>query len=147
MILLENYYGDTLNQYWAKGSDLINNMLGILLRFREEPVCFVRDIHKMYHSVRITREDQHVYRFLWRDMTPNAPIETWVMNCVSFGDKSVSSIAQGALRKKADMKEGQHSDAFKAIYTYVDDMLGSVSSRADAIKLNKEINCILVWRI
>ena len=31
-----NYMGHVLNEYWAKGPDLLNNLLGILIRFREK---------------------------------------------------------------------------------------------------------------
>ena len=34
----KNYHGHILNEYWAKGPDLINNMLGVLTRFREDHV-------------------------------------------------------------------------------------------------------------
>ena len=52
-----------LNEYWAKGPDIINNLQGILLRFREEWVAIIRDLQKMYHSVKISLLDQHVHHF------------------------------------------------------------------------------------
>ena len=36
-----------LNEYWAKGPDLMNNLLGVLLRFREKKVGIAGDIRKM----------------------------------------------------------------------------------------------------
>ncbi|CAB4016087.1 RNA-directed DNA polymerase from transposon BS, partial [Paramuricea clavata] len=48
------FQGHSLNNYWAKGPDLMNNLLGILVRFREGPVAFVGDIRKMYHAIKIS---------------------------------------------------------------------------------------------
>ena len=61
-----NFRGHRLNDYWAKGPTLINNLPGILLRFRENIVGVVGDISKMYHSVKLSLQDQHTHRFLDR---------------------------------------------------------------------------------
>ena len=42
-----NYKGHILNDYWAEGSSLINNLQGILLRFRGNFIGVVGDIKKM----------------------------------------------------------------------------------------------------
>ena len=39
-----NYMGHVLNEYWAKGPDLLNNLLGVLIHFRENKVAFIGDI-------------------------------------------------------------------------------------------------------
>ena len=59
-----SYQGHVLNNYWAKGPDLMNNMLGIILRFRGERVAITGDIRKMYHAVKIPLLDQHTHQFL-----------------------------------------------------------------------------------
>ena len=43
------YKGRCLNDCWIKGPDLLNNMFGVILRFREHPVAMSGDISKMYH--------------------------------------------------------------------------------------------------
>ena len=63
-----NFRGHVLNEYYAKGSDMLNNLLGVLLRFREEPVVMIGDIEKMFHSIDIPLLDQMTHRFLWRDL-------------------------------------------------------------------------------
>lgn len=63
-----SYMGHALNDYLAKGPDLLNNLLGILIRFREEATALTGDIKKMYHTVKIGIKDQHTHRFLWRNM-------------------------------------------------------------------------------
>ena len=45
------YQGISLNSFLFKGPCLIGNLLGVLLRFREEPITLVRDISKMYLQI------------------------------------------------------------------------------------------------
>ena len=58
------FNGMCLNDFWAKGPDVMNNMLGVLLRFRDRSVALVGDIKKMYHSIHLSILDQHTHRFL-----------------------------------------------------------------------------------
>lgn len=62
-----SYQGVSLNNMLAKEPDVINNLVGILLRFREEEIGMVSDIKKMYNTVKLAEEDMHTHRFLWRD--------------------------------------------------------------------------------
>ena len=67
------YKGNCLNSCLAKGPDChMNNLLGILLRWREEQVALVGDIRK--NSVYLKPLEQHCHRFLWRNLkTDQAP--------------------------------------------------------------------------
>ena len=107
----KNFEGHVLNDYWAKGPDLLNNMVGVIIRFREEYICLSGDIKKMYHSVRICELDQHTHRFLWRNMNSSVAPDTYAMQCVSFGDKPAGTIAQLALRKTAEMSTEKYPEA------------------------------------
>ena len=49
----QKYNGLSINDFWAKGPDLINNPMGILIRFQEFPYPVAGDIKKMYHSIKI----------------------------------------------------------------------------------------------
>ena len=44
--------------FHAKGPDMLNNLSGVLMRFREERVAFVGHISKMFHSIEIPLIDQ-----------------------------------------------------------------------------------------
>ena len=59
-----NYQGQNLNDYWAKGPNLLNNLIGILLRFRGRKVAMTGGIKKMYHAIKISSVDQHTHRLL-----------------------------------------------------------------------------------
>jgi hypothetical protein len=58
----------SLNSFLYKGPNLIGNVLGVLLRFREDLVAIVSDVSKMFLQVCLKPGDTEVHRFLWRDM-------------------------------------------------------------------------------
>ena len=94
------YQGQCLNDYWMKGPDLLNNLFGVILRFREKGVAIVGDISKMYHRVLIPEQDQHVHRFLWRDLEESREPVVYVKTVLTFGDKPAPAMAQIALKKQ-----------------------------------------------
>ena len=134
-----------LNNFWAKGPDLINNLHGVLLRFREGEVAVTGDIRKMYHAIKITHIDQHTHRFLWRDMNLSIEPEIYVMLSVSFGDRPAGNIAIVALRKTAQMGKEIYPDASNVILknTYVDDIVDSFKDKETAIKITEEIDKLI----
>ena len=137
--------GHVLNDYWAKGPDLLNNLLGILIRFRENSVAVAGDIRKMYHSVSISNLDQHTHRFLWRDLEEWKEPVVYKMTCVSFGDKPAGAIAALALRKTAELSAKEFPIAAETISknAYVDDILGSFDNNDEADRITKEIDIAL----
>ena len=139
------YKGHCLNDCWIKGPDLLNNMLGVILRFREQPVAVSGDISKMYHRIGIPEEDQHVHRFLWRDMDTTRPPDTYVKTVLTFGDKPAPAMAQIALRKTADQAQNAHPYAAEVLKknTYMDDICDSVPNVECAQQLTKDLDEIL----
>ena len=140
-----NCGGTVINSFWAKGPDLINNLLGILLRFREGQIAITGDIRKMYHAVKIAGVDMHTHRFLWRDFNVQMEPSIYVMSSVSFGDRPASNIAITALRKTAEMGRDSHPQAADTILdnSYVDDIADSVEDIEAARRLTKEIDVLL----
>eukprot|EP00794_Sanderia_malayensis_P021204 gene21204-23286_t len=139
------FKGQTLNECWAKGPNLLNNLLGILVRFRENEIAISGDIRKMYHTVKINIVDQHTHRFLWRNMEVEREPDIYVMTSVSFGDKPAGDIAILALRKTAEMGEGKYPKAAKVINksTYMDDIIDRVDSVKEAKELTGDIDKLL----
>ena len=136
--------GHSLNDYWAKGPDLMNNLLGIMIRLWEGQVAFAGDIRKMYHAIKMSLVDQHTHRFLWRDEETGEP-STYVMTSVSFGDKPAGNIATVALRKTAEMMKDEYPIASQVILnnTYVDDIVDSVDDTSSAVKITDQIERVI----
>ena len=139
------FSGHILNDYLEKGPDMLNNLLGIILRFREERVGMVGDISKMYHSIEISPFDQMTHCFLWRNLEYDREPETFAMQVVNFGDRPSATIAMVALRKTTEMFTTLHREASEIIISnsYMDDIVDSKPSIAEVNNIIEKINVIL----
>ena len=52
-----NFLRVSLKDMLLQGPDLNNNLIGVLMRFPEEPVVVVADIESMSHQDRVDSED------------------------------------------------------------------------------------------
>jgi hypothetical protein len=96
------YQGNRLNDNWKKRPDLLNNLFGVVLRFREKEVAVSDDISKMYHRVLIQERDQHVHCPVWRNLKTKREPDVYVKTVLTFGDKPAPAMAQIALQKTAE---------------------------------------------
>ena len=60
------YCGTSLNQQLLQGPDLTNPLVGVLVRFRQEPIAMAADIEAMFHfhQVYVDPQDRDALRFL-----------------------------------------------------------------------------------
>ena len=132
------FSGTSLNDQLLQGPDLTNSLVGVLIRFRQEPVAFMADIEAMFYQVQVPAEQRDFLRFLWwpgGDL--NAELKEYRMTVHPFGAVSSPSCANYALRKTADDNEEKFGNAVASTLRrnfYVDDCLRSVSTEATAKK-------------
>ena len=135
-----------MNDYWCKGpNSFINNLFGILVKFRENHIGFIGDIKKMYNSVRIGELDQHCHRFLWRCMETYRKPDIHVLTAVTMGDRPSVTVEKVALRKTAEMSEAEYPIEAKIIKesSYVDDIADCASDIETAETITQNISKIL----
>ena len=131
-------HGTSLNDVLYQGPDLTCNLLGVLLRFRQENVAFIGDIEKMFYMVKVTPKDRDYLRFFWfnTESLDEKPVQ-YRLTVHVFGAKSSPSVANFALRQTAldncNCDEGAKAAVFRNYY--VDDLLCSVSNVESAYKL------------
>ena len=135
------FQGYSLNRNLLQGPDLTNSLVGVLCRFRQEPVAFACDIEGMFHQVHVNEEHRDFLRFLWWDQgdTTKEPTE-YRMTVHLFGATSSPGCANLALRTAAD--DGAHEFGVEAASFikenfYVDGGLKSVPTVPEAIELIK----------
>ena len=130
--------GMSLNSCLAKGPDCyINNVIGILLRWREEQVALVGDIHKMFHSIHLKPLEQYCHWFLWRDLKMDQDPDVYVMTRVNMGDTPAPAISTEAVYKTAELFERDSPKAANLLKrsSYVDDLIDSQPSTPAALKI------------
>ena len=60
-------HGVSLNKSLTTGPDLLQNLMYVLLRFRQHTVALFADIERMFLQVGVLPCDQLSLRFLWRE--------------------------------------------------------------------------------
>ena len=141
----QNYKGVSLNSCLAKGPDAYNNnLLGMLIRYREEPVVMIGDIRKMYNSVHLEPMEQHMHRFLWRNCEERKP-DVWIITRVNLGDRPSGTIAITAKDNTAKMFAHSSPEAAQILIycTYTDDVITSVDTFPHALFLSDKCESIL----
>ena len=140
-----NFQGQNLNDYLAKGPDMLNNLAGVLLRFRENYIGFSGDISKMFHSIGITERDQMMHLFLWRDLDERRYPETYAIQVVNFGDRPSGAIALAALRETANKFKEEFPTASECVKknSYMDDILDSTDDISEAVSITTDMTTLL----
>ena len=58
------HHGKSFNDELLRGPDLTSSLVGVLTRFRQDPVAFISDVGAIFHQVRVNPEDRNTLRFL-----------------------------------------------------------------------------------
>ena len=113
----------------------MNDLLSVLLAFRNGRVGCAADIRKFHNQVHLMEEDTHMQRFLWRFMETDQDPQHFAIPVNNFGVKPANCIATCALRNSADQ--------FSTIYpveseevknqTYVDDQFTAAANMKEAV--------------
>ena len=141
------YEGTSLNDQLLSGPDLTNSLVGVLIRFRQEPVAVMSDIKQMFHQVRVDPKDNDAFRFLWwPDGDLSKEPQDYQMLVHLFGATSSPSCASYALRKTATDNQSEFDiqmiDTLNRNF-YVDDCLKSVPSVENALNIVQELPKLL----
>ena len=134
------FHGASLNKFLLTGPDLLQNLIYVLLRFRQHTYAVSADIEGMFLQVGVLPSDQPSLRFLWReDPTTNVVVYQYTRHI--FGAKDSPTCANYALQRTARDNAKFYPEAAKAVLEnfYMDDYLDSVESPEKAINRSKEL--------
>lgn len=93
-------YGNiSLNDVLMSGPDLANGLLGVLLRFRQQPIAVMADIQRMFYCFKVKEQHRDYLRFLWhRDNDVEKEIIEFRMCVHVFGNSPSPAVATYGLR-------------------------------------------------
>ena len=141
------YKHTSLNKNVLQGPDLMNNLAGVLLQFRQEKVTVMADIEQMFLQVLVDPEDRDALRFLWYENGDFSKDPVVYRSRVHLlGAIFSPTCANYALKRTAnDQKERYSVEAVSTVLNdfYVDDLLKSVSNATEAISLVTELREML----
>ena len=116
----------SLNSALLRGPVLLQNLLQILLRFRQHQYAVSADIEGMFLQVGVPEEDQPSLRFLWRE-TPSEVIKVYQYTRHIFVAKDSPTCANYALNRTGVDNAAKFPEAAIAVKQnfYMEDYLDS----------------------
>ncbi|XP_072144398.1 uncharacterized protein [Dermacentor andersoni] len=133
------YEGVSLNNVLLTSPDLTNNLVGILIRFRQEPVAVTADVQQMFYSFMVREDHQNYLRVLWfKGNDIFREIIECRMKVHVFGNSPSPAVSTYGLRRTAQQaapRFGEDARKFVESDFYVDDGLKSLPREEDAISL------------
>ena len=129
----------SLNSHLLQGPDLTNKLLGVICRFKREPVAVMCDIEQMFYQFKVIPEHRDYLSFLWWDTEDytKEPAE-YSMAVHLFGATSSPGCANFGLKKIAQDNEsefGKEEADFLRQDFYVDDGLKSLPNIPDTLSI------------
>ena len=136
------YKGISLNDALLTGPDLLCNLHGLLLRFRQYSVAITADIEAMFMQIGIQPQDQDYLRFLW---TEGGSEKIFKYNRLIFGATCSPSCAIFVLQKCANDHKQEHPEAYTSIMQqfYMDDFMQTYPSEEEARRSAAEVKTVL----
>ena len=141
------YQGVSLNKVLIPGPDMMNSLVGVLMRFRKENVGVISDVEQMFHSFHVDPSHRDYLRFLWfKNNDTSQEVQEYRMNVHIFGNGPSPAVATFGLRKTAlhgEQEFGTDVKDFVCRDFYVDDGLTSKHTEEEAIDLVKRAQAAL----
>ena len=134
--------GCSLNSLLAKGSNSLNNLVQIAIRWQFYRVAFHTDVTKMYNRVMLDQAHWRYQLYLWVDGLAEGVEPVWkVIKTLIYGVRSSGNLAECALRRSAELFESEFPKASKAVLfdTYMDDCISGGTSLEDAKTITDQL--------
>ena len=138
------FHGTSSNKSLLVGPDLLQNLIFVLLRFRQHKYAVFADIEGMFLQVGVLACDQISLRCLWReDTTSDVVVHQYTRH--KFGARDSPTCANFELRKTATDNMSTYPEAASVVNEklYMDDYLNSVENVTHAIKISRDLVSLL----
>eukprot|EP00794_Sanderia_malayensis_P016359 gene16359-biopygen12052 len=135
--------GYSLNDILAKGSNNLNKLQEVLIRWSIHKIGIHTDIRKMYSTIRLNQKHWCYQRYIWQNELDSSKIpKEKIIKTLIYGIRSSSNQAEHELREIANMFKEEHPEVHRIVHEdmYVDDCItGEVSldiahTRADQLE-------------
>ncbi len=132
-----------LNKHLLAGPNLLNDVVGVLLRFRSGLFTFSGDIKKMFLRIFLDPADRPYHCFLWKN--DKGDLEALQFQVHVFGNAGSPFLAVWVLKEHAQKYAQSYPQAVEALQqsTLIDDVLDSVDDEEEARKILLDITKIL----
>uniref|UniRef100_A0A7M6DQR2 Peptidase aspartic putative domain-containing protein n=1 Tax=Clytia hemisphaerica TaxID=252671 RepID=A0A7M6DQR2_9CNID len=103
--------GYSLNSILAKGTNGMNKLVEILIRWYTHRSAFHTDVTKMYNSVKLCSDYWCYQRYLWHDtLDINQPPEEKVIKTLIYGVRSSGNQSERGIRQTSSLSKEEFND-------------------------------------
>ena len=138
--------GYTLNDLMYQGPNLQQDLMFLILRWRQYQFAYTADIEKMYRQILCDKEHQKYQKIIWRS-SPDQPLREYQLTTVTYGMKAAPFLAMMTLKQLANNEGHKYpsSRASKALQEefYMDDLVSGSFTLASAKQLQTDLTAIL----
>lgn len=134
----------SFNDLQLIGPVVQNDLLSILLRFRQYKYVLCGDIKMMYRQVLLENEHRIFQKIFWRE-NPTDELKVFQLNTVTYGTASAPYLATRCLKQLSIDCESFHPTASRVIANdfYVDDLITGCDSLSTLIDTKNAVCSIL----
>ena len=139
----------SLNDKLLKGPDLMNLLVGVLMRLRIDRYAMVGDIEQIFMQMKVSRSHSDFMRVLWwsdgKERSSEEP-DCYRLTSHTFGAVSSPSIANFAVKQAVEINLSTLSPgSIRALErgAYVDDIMTSVEDESEAVKVLSQVRSAL----
>ena len=137
------FKNNVLNRHILSGPDLLTPLTHVVARFRKGAIAFMADIAECFFQVKLPVRQRNFFRILWlEDGRIDGAVEVWRFTVHVWGVNSSSFTATFCIRKAALDNLTHASPATIAAVLnnmYLDDLLMSTNTRAEAMTIIREM--------
>ena len=139
---LRGPHGCSLNDIVAKGSNNMNNLIQILIRWLMHLWAFHTDIRTMYNRIKLLKPFWCYQLYLWeKDLDPLKEPLIKVIKTLIYGVRSSGNQAERAIRLTAEKNQEVYPKAYDIVHkaTYVDDIVDGDVDKGKGMKAVEQL--------
>ena len=130
--------GISFNDLQMVGPTVQDDLLSILLRFRQYKYVLSADVEKMYRQIVVHPSDRHLQQVVWRDDTCS-PVKIFKLNTVTYGTASAPFLATRCLKQLGiECTDDKIATIIKHDF-YVDDLLTGGNDLNEVMVIRNEV--------
>ena len=132
-----------LNSLLAKGTNNLNNMVMIMIRWLCHSYAFHTDISKMYNTIWLDSAHWRYQLYFWNDeLKLGVEPRLKAIKTAIYGVRPSGNVADCGIKKTAEITKLQYPKAYDVMMNdlYVDDTMGGAESYAERLKVIEEFS-------
>ena len=133
----------SLNSLLAKGSNNLNNMAMIMIRWLCYKYAFHTDISKMYNTIWLDKAHWRYQLYFWEgELKLGIAPRLKVIKTAIYGVRSSGNVAECGVRKTAELTKTSHPKAYDVMMDqlYVDDCMSCADSEKERSLKTEELS-------